>query len=78
MTQTTNKFFKNEVCDRLCEAGLFAVTHGITIYVGGSGLTIEKKQANGMYIRREISYLDLSEAKINALLERCEGLNNVK
>ena len=74
--QTTNKYFDNEVCDRLAEAGTFAGNHGMKITLDGLGITVErpKKHAPQLIVKRRVGYLDFSESRINVLLELCKEL----
>lgn len=75
-TKTTNKYFDNEVCDRLAEAGTFAGNNGMKITLDGLGITVErsKKETPQLKVRRRMGYLDLSEARTNVLLELCKEL----
>lgn len=61
--QTTNKYFDNEVTDRLCEASIEASCWGVNLRLNGLGVEVEK---NG--VCHTVGYLDISEAKVNVLL----------
>jgi hypothetical protein len=67
-----NKYFENEVCDRLCEAAILAGNNGVTITVDGLGFivsrpVIKRPNAKKDFVER-VGFLDISEAKFNVLL----------
>lgn len=58
-----NRYYDNDVCNRLCEAAIAAGNNQIELRLDGLGVVVHAKD-----IKYRISYIDISDAKVNVIL----------